>query len=124
MNILIIFAFLLVVIFGCTSISNSYASAKQAEAAIEASQTAQLALGGQVAISVLLSMAVIILVLVILALLYRLLKKQITISEYPANRFPQNDFAVLDDSDTLYQFPVLRDERESVSFTLPSGWGW
>ena len=112
------------IIFGCTSISNSYASAKQAEAAIEASQTAQLALGGQVAISVLLSMAVIILVLVILALLYRLLKKQIISSEYPANRFPQNDFAVLDDSNTLYQFPVLRDERESVSFTLPSGWGW
>ncbi len=129
MNILIIFAFLLVVIFGCTSISNSYASAKQAEAAIEASQTAQLALGGQVAISVLLSMAVIILavivlVLVILALLYRLLKKQITISEYPANHFPQNDFAVLDDSNTLYQFPALRDERESNSPILPSGWGW
>ncbi len=124
MNILIVFAFLLVVIFGCTSISNSYASAKQAEAAIEASKTAQLALGGQIAISILLALAVIVLVLVILALLYRLLKKQITISEYPANHFPQNDFAVLDDSNTLYQFPALRDERESVSFTLPSGWGW
>ncbi len=124
MNILIIFAFLLVVIFGCTSISNSYASAKQAEVAIEASKTAQFALGGQIAISVLLSMAVIILVLVILALLYRLLKKQIISSEYPTNHFSQNDFVALDDSDTLYQFPVLRDERENVSFTLPSGWGW
>ena len=124
MSLLIIFVFLIVAIFGCSSISHSYASAKQAEAAIETNQTAQLALGGQIAISILLSLAVIVLVLVILALLYRLLKKQISISQYPINHFPQNDFAVLDDSNTLHQFPALRDETESNSSILPSGWGW
>jgi hypothetical protein len=124
MSILIIFAFLLVFIFGCTSISNSYASTKQAEAVIETNQTAQLALSGQIAISILLSLAVIILVLMIFALLYRLLKKQIPISQYSVNHFPQNDFAVLDDSNTLYQFSVLFDEKEKETSILPSGWGW
>ena len=124
MYFFLILVFFIFAVFGCVSISQPYASAKQAEIAIEASKTAQFALGGQIAISVLLSMAVIILVLIILVLLYRLLKKQIISSEYPTNHFSQNDFVALDDSDTLYQFPVLRDERESVSFTLPSGWGW
>ena len=124
MSLLIIFVFLIVAIFGCSSISHSYASAKQAEAAIETNQTAQLALGGQITISILLALTVVILMLVILTLLYHFSKKRSIISQSPTNHFPQNDFEVLDDSNTLYQFPVLRDETESASSILPSGWGW
>ena len=124
MSILIVFVFLLVFIFGCASISNSYASARQAEAVIETNQTAQLALGEQIAISILLSLVVVILVLVILALLYRLLKKQIPISQYPVNHFSQKDFSALENGNMLYQFPALRYETESDSSILPSGWGW
>ncbi len=119
-----VFTLVIIVVFGCTSISNSYASAKQAEAVIETNQTTQLALGGQIATIVLLALVVVLLVLVILTLLYRLLKKQTPISEYPVNHLPQNDFSVLDDRNMPYQFPALRDEREHESSIFPSGWGW
>ncbi|MGP8330138.1 MAG: hypothetical protein ACT6FF_07460 [Methanosarcinaceae archaeon] len=126
MKLLIIFTFLVIAIFGCSSISQSFASAKQSEAAIEASRTAQLALGGQIAISILLALVVVILVFIILAFLYHLSKKKLTPSQFQINRFSQDDFSVSSnmDVDALCQFPVLRDETESNSSILPSGWGW
>ena len=117
-------AFLLLIIFGCASISNSYASAKQAEASIEASQTAQLALGGQITISIVLALVVAILTFTVLTLLYHLSKKQSAASQCSANHFPQNDFAALGNADAQYQFPVVQNETENELSTLPSGWGW
>jgi heme/copper-type cytochrome/quinol oxidase subunit 2 len=119
----LVFLFLTIV-FGCASISNSYSSAKQAEAAIEASQTAQLALGGQIIISILLVLVVVILVFIILALLYRFSKKNPITSQHPMNRFLEGGYPALLNTDTQYQFPALQDETKNESSILPSGWGW
>ena len=124
MSLLIIFVFLIVAIFGCSSISHSYASAKQAEAVIETNQTAQLALGGQITISILLALTVVILMLVILALLYHFSKKRSIIPQSPTNHFSQDDFSTSSNMDAPYQFPVLSDEKEKETSILPSGWGW
>ena len=119
------FVFLfLTIVFGCVSVSNSYAYAKQAQASIEASQTAQLALGGQIITSILLALVVVILIFVVLALLYKLLKKQPTISQNPGNLFLEDGYPTLLNKDTQYQFPVSRNKTESESPILPSGWGW
>ena len=115
---------LLIIVFGCSSISQAYASAKQAEAAIESNQTAQLALGGQITTRIFLALVVVILVFLILALLYHISKKQTAVSQYSANLFSQNDFPVLDDNDIRYQYPDSQSETENELSTLPSGWGW
>ena len=121
---LIALAFLLLTIFGCVSIFDSYASTKQAEAVIETNQTVQLALGGQIAMSILLTLTVVILTLVILILLYHFSKKRPNPSQYPMNRFSQDDFSTSSNMDAPYQFPVLSDEKEKETSILPSGWGW
>lgn len=105
--------FLLFVVFGCTSISHSYASVKQPEASIQASQTAQLALGGQTAISILLSLVVATLALTVLVLLYNLLKKA------PAQQ--QIPYLLQDKSAHL---PIFLDEGEEEFPDILSGWGW
>ena len=118
---------LLIITFGCASISNSYASAKQAEAAIEASQTAQLALGGQIVISILLVLAVIILVFVILTLLYKLLKKQPTgsrQSRHSSSYILQDGIPLSSNLDAQYRHPVSQNETENNFPILPSDWGW
>ena len=125
--LLLAFTLLIITIFGCASISNSYASAKQAEAVIEASRTAQLALGSQSVISILLALVVVILIFVVLALLYKLLKKQPTIlqqSFIPTDHFLQDGLPALDSTSTKCQFSVTHNETENEFPMLPPGWGW
>jgi hypothetical protein len=117
---------LLTIVFGCASISNAYATAKQAEAAIEASQTAQLALGGQIATSVFLALVVIILLLAIFALLFQLAKKKSVPAQLSydlVNSFAQDDFLALGNASTQFHFAESLDEDEEL-LKLPRGWGW
>jgi hypothetical protein len=126
MNTLIILTLLLIVVLGCVSVSNAYATAKQAEAAIEASQTAQLALGGQILISILLVLVVVILLLAILALFFQLAKKKSVTAQFPhdlVNGFAQDDFLALGKPNTPFHFVASLDEDEEL-LKLPHGWGW
>ena len=126
MNMLIILTLLLIVVFGCVSVSNAYATAKQAEAAIEASQTAQLALGGQIVISILLVLVVVILLLAILALFFQLAKKKSVPAQFPydlANSFAQEDSLALGNPSTQFHLGESLDEDEEL-LKLPHGWGW
>jgi hypothetical protein len=126
MNPLIILTLLLIVVFGCVSVSNAYATTKQAEAAIEASQTAQLALGGQIIISILLVLVVIILLLAIFALLFQLAKKKLVPAQFPydlVNSFAQDDFLALGNPSTRFHFAESLDEGEEL-LKLPRDWGW
>jgi len=70
MNILLIIVFLIVaLLFGLSSISQSYASAKQAQAAIEASRVAQIASAGNI-FSVAMFIGAVVIVVVLLTLIY------------------------------------------------------
>ena len=125
---LIALAFLLLAIFGCVSIFDSHASAKQAQASIESSQTAQLALKGQVLISIALIAIILILLIAIFVLLYKFLKKQVATSElsdFPRKELAQKEYSALSNSDVQQTLPIYQEEKENQKLlTLPTDWGW
>ena len=119
---------LLIIVFGCSSISQAYASAKQAQASIEASQTAQLALKGQALISVALILIIFILLITIFALLYKFFKKQTSMPKLPylpENEFTQKEYPALRDSGVQRALFTYQEEKEEPKvLTLPIDWGW
>ena len=125
---IIVLAFLLLTIFGCVSIFDSYASAKQAQASIEASQTAQLALKGQVLISIALIVIILILLIAIFVLLYKFLKKQVATSElsdFPRKELAQKEYSALSNSDVQQTLLIYQEGKENQKLlTLPTDWGW
>ena len=109
---LIILALSILAIFGCISISQSYASAKQAQAVIETNQTAQLALSGQIALSILFSMIALILIIALLVLVYLLIKKA------PARHIQEKSASM------PLRLPVFLEEDEEELPKFSSDWGW
>jgi flagellar basal body-associated protein FliL len=124
----IVLAFLLLTIFGCVSIFDAYASAKQSQVAIEASQAAQLALKAQILISIALIVIIFILLIAIFALLYKFFKKQVVTSKLPRlpeNEFTQKEYPVLGDSGVQRALLICQEEKEEQKeLTLPIDWGW
>jgi len=115
MNLIILLALLVLAIFGCVSISQSYASAKQAQAVIETNHTAQLALSGQIALSIIFAIIALILLIALLFLGYFLIKKA-----------PSPEIAPVQEKlpTTQLRLSVSWDEENEELPTLPSGWGW
>ncbi len=116
---------LLIIVFGCVSISQAYASAKQAQASIEVSQTAQLALKGQALVSIALIVIVFILLIAIFALFYKFLKKQegmLRLPYLPVNELLQKEDRGLGGSG-VQQTPLINQEKEKFPI-LPHDWGW
>ena len=99
-------------IFGCVSVSQSYASAKQAQAVIETNQTAQIALSGQIALSIIFALIALIL---LIALLFLVFKKA-----------PSPQIAPVQEElpTTQLRLPVSWDEDEEELSDIISGWGW
>jgi len=102
-------------IFGCVSVSQSYASARQAQAVIETNHTAQLALRGQIAANIIFALVALILLIVLLVLVYLLVKKA------PS---PQTTPVQEKLSTTQLRLPVSWDEDEKELSDIISGWGW
>jgi len=118
MKILLLAFLLLIAAFSCISVSQSYASAQQARAVIEINHTAQLALVGQIAISILLAFLVILLLLMLLLLIHNLTKKQEGKALILKKRMPERKYPALGAE-------IRPEAEESEEFlTLPSNWGW
>ncbi len=112
MNFLLILAFFILAIFGCVSLAQSYASAKQAQAVIETNHTAQLALRGQIASNIVFALTALILLIVLLFLVYLLIKKA------PV----QKTTLVQEESVSTSRLPVFWDKEELPN--IISDWGW
>lgn len=118
MKLIILLATLILALFGCISVSQSYASAQQARAVIETNHTAQLALVGQIATSILLAFLVILLLLMLLLLIHNLTKKQEGKALILKKRMPERKYPALGAE-------IRPEAEESEEFlTLPSNWGW
>jgi ABC-type Fe3+ transport system permease subunit len=119
MNILLIIVFLIVaLLFGLSSNSQSYASAKQAQAAIEASRAAQIASAGNIVIVALLIGAVVIAV-VLLTLVYLRMnaqpkRRQATSANLDWDYLPQQhqSNAVLPTVLTMLLYQLMQSQHE------------
>jgi len=118
MKILFLVFLLLITTFSCVSVSQSYASAQQAQAVIETNHTAQLALVGQITISVILSFLVLLLLLMLFLLAHKLMKKQEEVA-LPVNmRMQERKYPAIN-----AEIKPEREEDEEL-LALPSDWGW
>ena len=106
---------LILALFGCVSVSQSYASAKQAQAVIETNHTAQLALRGQIITNIIFAFITLILLVALLSLAYLLLKKTSSRKSYQT----QEELPT-----TQLRLPVSWDEDEKELSDIISGWGW
>jgi len=116
MNLIILLALLVLALFGCVSISQSYASAKQAQAVIETNHTAQLALSGQIATSIIFAIIALVFLIALMVLMCLLFKENSSQKAYPTQEEKT--------APTPLHLPASWDEKDEDLLTLPSGWDW
>ena len=115
MKLIILLATLILALFGCISVSQSYASAQQARVVIETNQTAQLALSGQIATSIAFALIALVLLITLLFLAYLLVKKISSQKLYLTQEGLTHK---------QLRLPVSWEEEGEEFITLPSDWGW